>query len=141
MWWLDGLTINILAPLAVWVFASSLDDLILDASYLWFWFRSRGSGSGRSFVPPPASPEPRIAILIPCWDEADVIEEMLERNLAAIDYSNYQFWLGVYPNDAATRGKAMACSARLPGVRYVICSRDGPTTKADCLNAVYEGIR
>ena len=141
MWWLDGLAINILAPLAVWVFASSLDDLILDASYLWFWFRSRGAGSRDRFVFQPAGPEPRIALLVPCWDEAGVIEEMIERNLAAIDYSNYQVWLGVYPNDAATLSKAAACSARLPGVRFVVCPREGPTTKADCLNALYEGIR
>ena len=141
MWWLDGLAINVLAPLAVWVFASSLDDLILDVSYLWFRFRSRGSGSRDSCAPAAAGPAARVAILIPCWDEADVIEEMIERNVAAIDYSNYEIWLGVYPNDAATQERAVACAARLPGVRYVICPHAGPTTKADCLNAIYEGIR
>ncbi len=141
MWWLDGLAINVLAPLAVWVFASSLDDLILDVSYLWFRFRSRGPGSRDSCAPAAVGPAVRIAILIPCWDEAEVIEEMIERNVAAIDYSNYEIWLGVYPNDAATQERAAACAARLPGVRYVVCPHDGPTTKADCLNAIYEGIR
>jgi adsorption protein B len=141
MSWLDGLAINVLAPLAVWVFASSLDDVILDASYLWLWLRSRGSNAADSCAPPAVDPKARIAILIPCWDEADVIEDMIERNVAAIDYSNYEVWLGVYPNDEATRHRAAACSTRLPNVRYVVCPHDGPTTKADCLNAIYEGIR
>lgn len=141
MWWLDGLAVDILAPLAVWVFASSLDDLILDASYVWFWFRSRGGSGSRdlSALKTETSQTP-IAIVVPCWDEAAVIEDMLDHNIAAIDYTSYEIWLGVYPNDHATRAKAEWCAARHKRVRYVVCPREGPTTKADCLNAIYRGI-
>jgi len=141
MWWLDGLAVDILAPLAVWVFASSLDDLILDASCLWFWFRSRGgSGLQDSSALNTELPQARIAIVVPCWDEASVIEDMLDHNVAVIDYANYEIWLGVYPNDHATRAKAESCARRHAQVRYVVCPREGPTTKADCLNAIYRGI-
>jgi adsorption protein B len=141
MWWLDGLAVDILAPLAVWVFASSLDDLILDASYVWFWFRSRGgSGSRDSSALNTEAPQVRIAIVVPCWDEAAVIEDMLDHNIAAIDYTSYEIWLGVYPNDHATRAKAESSAGRHVRVRYVVCPREGPTTKADCLNAIYQGL-
>jgi adsorption protein B len=141
MWWLDGLAVDILAPLAVWVFASSLDDLILDASYVWFWFCSPGeSGSRNSSALNTQLPQAPIAIVVPCWDEAAVIEDMLDHNIASIDYTNYEIWLGVYPNDDATRAKAESCAGRHARVRYVVCPREGPTTKADCLNAVYRGI-
>ena len=48
------------------------------------------------------APERRIAILVPLWHEHRVIGRMLERNLAVIRYSNYDFFVGVYPNDALT---------------------------------------
>jgi len=35
MWLPDRLALELLAPLAVWVFASGLDDLVIDLS--WFW--------------------------------------------------------------------------------------------------------
>jgi adsorption protein B len=83
------------------------------------------------------APEPAIAILVPCWQEAGVIERMLDTNLTAIDYSNYEVWLGVYPNDPETIARVAAAQERFPRIRYVVCPRPGPTTKADCLNAVY----
>ncbi len=144
MWWLDRLAADILAPLAVWVFASSLDDFLLDVSFVVLWLRSRRerdtsaapSGVGAST----ASRQAKIGIMIPCWDEEAVIEQMLEHNLTAIDYENYDVWLGVYPNDDATLAKVSACEASFGRVHYVVCPHDGPTTKADCLNWIYDGI-
>lgn len=148
MWWLDRLAAEILAPLALWVFASSLDDFLLDASFLVLWRRSRfgrqrrTSASATETVSSTASStEPLIALVIPCWAEQDVIERMLEHNLAEIDYANYEVWLGVYPNDLATQAKASSCQLQFPRVHYIVCPRDGPTTKADCLNWIYQGLR
>ena len=144
MWWLDRLAAEILAPLAVWVFASSLDDFLLDVSFVVLWLRSRrerdrraAPSGGRAST---ASREAKIGIMIPCWDEEAVIEQMLEHNLTAIDYENYDVWLGVYPNDDATLAKVSACEAKFGRVHYVVCPHDGPTTKADCLNWIYDGI-
>jgi adsorption protein B len=85
--------------------------------------------------------EPNIAILVPCWQEAGVIEDMLDTNLTAIEYFNYEVWLGVYPNDPATIERVAAAQQRFPRIRYVVCPNPGPTTKADCLNAIYDGLR
>jgi bacteriophage N4 adsorption protein B len=144
VWWLDRLAAEILAPLALWVFASSLDDFLLDASFLVLWCRSRFGRQRRtsaSATETTCSSEPLIALVIPCWAEQDVIERMLEHNLSQIDYANYEVWLGVYPNDLATQAKASACRLRFPRVHYIVCPHDGPTTKADCLNWIYQGLR
>jgi adsorption protein B len=126
------------------VFASSLDDFLLDLFFVYFWCRSRFHQRDEAeprLSSRGAEVQPAIAIFVPCWAEHDVIEKMLEHNLAAIDYENYEIWLGVYPNDLATQAKASSCSVRFPRVRYVVCPHDGPTTKADCLNWVYQGLR
>ncbi len=149
MEWLDRLAAEILAPLAVWVLASGLDDLFLDLAYLALWLRTclwpRRAGSARAAnaepLPRPASQEPCIAIFVPCWQEAAVIESMLDNNLTAIEYHNYEVWLGVYPNDPATIERVVAAQDRFPRIRYVVCPNPGPTTKADCLNAIYDGLR
>ncbi len=141
---LDRLAAEVLAPLAVWVFASGLDDFLLDLFYLYFWCRLRFRRRGKVSVRLPGAgfeAQPLIAIFVPCWAEHDVIEKMIEHNVAAIDYKNYEFWLGVYPNDLATQAKAASCASRFAKVHYVVCPNDGPTTKADCLNWIYQGLR
>ena len=144
MLWLDRLAAEMLLPLAAWVFASSLDDLFLDVCFFFVWLRSRWQRAplyGFSLRPPPAQRERKIALAIPCWEEAGVIREMLENNLTAIKYGNYEAWVGLYPNDTATIDEVAGCKARFPRIRYVICPHAGPTTKADCLNWIMKGIR
>ncbi len=148
MWWLDRLFADLLVPLAAGVLASGLDDIFPDLTFLYLWCRDRWRRRGEPLFrlgDPPldaTTPEgqPRIAILIPCWREDGVIERMLDHNLPAIDDRNYDVWLGLYPNDQATLEKVLGCQARFPRVRRVLCPHDGPTTKADCLNWIYQGI-
>ena len=144
MWWLDRLLAELLAPLAMWVFASGLDDLFLDLCYFYFRVRDRfGSRSApeRSDSRPECTTtEPRIAIMVPCWAEEAVIGRMLARNLREIDYANYDFWIGVYPNDEATLGRVDGCRQTSLRIHVAMCPRPGPTTKADCLNAIYGAI-
>jgi adsorption protein B len=144
MVWLDRLAAGVLAPLAMWVLASGLDDFFLDYCSLWFaigvW-RRKTPVCGPEGVPTAAPlPEKKIALLIPAWREDAVIEQMLERNLAAIRYSNYEVFVGVYPNDLATTGRVMAAERKSGRVRHVVCPQDGPTSKADCLNWIYRGV-
>jgi bacteriophage N4 adsorption protein B len=47
-------------------------------------------------------PEKPIAIMIPCWDESAVIRRMLDNTIRTITYSNYQIFVGTYPNDPKT---------------------------------------
>jgi adsorption protein B len=82
--------------------------------------------------------ERRIAIFVPCWRESAVIGNMVRHNLAAIRYSNYAFFLGVYPNDEDTVRVAELLEEEFSTKVYVAqCPSPGPTSKADCLNAVY----
>ena len=144
MLWLDRLVAEMLLPLAAWVFASSLDDLFLDVCFFFVWFRSRWRRAplyGFSLRPRVPQRERTIALVIPCWEEAGVIREMLENNLTGIEYRDYEVWLGLYPNDPQTIDEVEKCKARFSRIRYVVCPRPGPTTKADCLNWIMRGIR
>lgn len=87
----------------------------------------------------PGSGEPRfIAMFVPAWDEATVIAAMLRATLERIDYANYRIFVGHYRNDPATA----AAVASIPDERIeaVEVDRDGPTTKADCLNHLYDAL-
>jgi adsorption protein B len=135
--WADRLVAGMLVPLAMWVLASGLDDVFLDLAYFYFRLRRRLGDAGA-----PACPrEKKIALLIPAWREEAVIEQMLDHNLAAIQYRNYEVFVGAYPNDLPTLSRLRASEIKHPrGVHVVQCPHDGPTSKADCLNWVYQGM-
>lgn len=76
-----------------------------------------------------------IAILVPAWDESMVISSMLRAALHRIDYPDYRIFVGFYRNDAAT--EAAVASVPDPRIEPVRVEKDGPTTKADCLNHLY----
>jgi len=136
--WLDNWVAACLVPLAVWVLLSGLDDLFISIAF---------ALSGRRRFPWPAAPEldrtpeRRIAILVPLWHEAGVIERMLERNLAAIRYRSYDIFAGVYPNDQPTMDAVYQAARRHPRLHLAMCSRNGPTSKGDCLNNAYRRLR
>lgn len=117
---------------AVYILLSGLDDLAFDL--LWLFRRQR------RHAPPPPARERRIAVLVPLWQEAEVIERMLEHNLAAIRYTNYEFFVGFYPNDEATAAAVRRVAARHARVHPAEVPHDGPTSKADCLNWVYQRL-
>jgi hypothetical protein len=79
-----------------------------------------------------------IAILVPAWDEASVIAAMLKATLKRLDYDRYQIFVGYYRNDPATA--AAIASVIDPRVEPVELPVDGPTTKADCLNHLYDAL-
>jgi adsorption protein B len=79
-----------------------------------------------------------IAILVPAWDEASVIASMLKATLKRLDYENYRIFIGYYRNDPATA--AAIRSVADPRIEAVEVSADGPTTKAHCLNHLYDAL-
>ena len=86
----------------------------------------------------PAAPG-RLAVFVPAWDEAAVIGAMLahaQRTFAAADYLLY---VGCYPNDPATIAAVRAAAG--PRLRLVIGPAPGPTSKADCLNRLWQRMR
>lgn len=122
-----------LGPAALAVLISGLDDLAVNVICLWAWAR------GKSHPKPSFSNvEKHIAVFVPLWHEYQVIRGMVEHNVAAIDYGNYHFFIGAYPNDDPTLSAVRELEARFPNVHLAICPHDGPTSKADCLNWVFQ---
>jgi adsorption protein B len=78
------------------------------------------------------------AILVPAWDEAAVIASMLKATLKRLDCDNYRIFVGHYRNDPATA--AAVASVDDPHIEPVEVAADGPTTKADCLNHLYDAL-
>ena len=128
---LATLTRELLWLTAIAILISNLDDLAIDMLWL-------GGVAFRPAKPLPAAPEApgHYAILIPAWDEATVIGEMLKQLVSTLDHPSYCVFVGVYPNDPAT-GLAVAA---VHDARIVVVptSRPGPTTKADCLNHLWQ---
>ena len=79
-----------------------------------------------------------LAILVPAWDEASVIAPMLKATLKRLDYDNYRIFVGYYRNDPATA--AAIASVKHDRLQPVEVDADGPTTKADCLNHLYDAL-
>ncbi len=127
----------LLAPLAIWVLLNGLDDLVIDIACLLTRFRRQ---SERMPVEADllAVPERRMAIFVPLWKEHRVIQNMVEHNVAAQKYANYDFFIGVYPNDAPTIAAVKEVVRRFGNVHMAVCANDGPTSKADCLNWIYQ---
>src|SRR5688500_13149672 len=79
-----------------------------------------------------------MAILVPAWDEAAVISSMLRATLKRLEHSNYRIFVGYYRNDPATAAAiASVADRRIEPMRV---EADGPTTKADCLNYLYDAL-
>ena len=104
---IDSLVLAILTPLASAILIFGLDDLIVDLAFAFTWVKSAFRPAASMFPPGPRqlenAPRQRIAILVPLWQEHQVIGRMLEHNLAAIRYPDYHFFAGCYPNDIETQ--------------------------------------
>jgi bacteriophage N4 adsorption protein B len=79
-----------------------------------------------------------IAVLVPAWDEASVVAPMLKAMLQRLDYPSYRIFVGYYLNDPATA--AAIASVVDPRIQPVEVAADGPTTKAHCLNHLYDAL-
>ncbi|MEJ7608260.1 MAG: glycosyl transferase family protein [Bryobacteraceae bacterium] len=134
---LNQAVVWLLLPLAVWSLLTGIDDLIIDLAALLAWLSCRR----RAAVTPAnlrAEPERPIAIFIPCWQESEVIARMIQQNTQAIDYRNYQVFIGAYPNDSRTVEVGGAIEGAFERVHLALCPHPGPTSKADCLNWIYQ---
>jgi adsorption protein B len=80
------------------------------------------------------------AIWIPAWHEHEVIDKMLSHTIESLNYTNFDIFIGTYPNDPATQEAVESMRIKYPQVQKVICANPGPTNKADCLNWVFQGM-
>ena len=133
----------------VWFVIGIIDELAIDV--IWFVLRLTGqistprvddTGAGNPPVPGAVSSalSGPTAVLIPAWREAEVIGATIAHTLATWRDPAMALYVGCYRNDVATLAAAMAASGNDPRLRLVIHDRDGPTTKADCLNRLYAAL-
>lgn len=117
-----------------------IDDLLVDLIFIVRRLAHPTRGPRTlAALPPPIRPG-RFAIFVAAWDEEAVIGGMLSAAVARLDHPDYRLYVGVYPNDPATIAVATAVARGDPRIRIVIGPRDGPTTKADCLNTLWRRL-
>jgi len=125
--------------IAVLILASSVDDAFIDLCYWTRRWRRRGPAAraGPTVAQLMEKPEAPFAIMVPAWKESDVIAAMIGHTLATLQYRDWSIFCGVYPNDPETAREVQRMAAQHPGrVIRVDVAHDGPTCKADCLNAI-----
>jgi adsorption protein B len=119
----------------------ALDEFAVDMVYAWL----RLTGRARSWRIERREARERAldgpaALLIPTWREDAVIEHTLIHALAAWPNRELRVYVGCYRNDPLTL-EAVSRGADGDGrVRLVVHDRDGPSTKADCLNRLYAAL-
>jgi bacteriophage N4 adsorption protein B len=137
---IDSVVLRFVAPLAMIFLLSGLDDLAVDFAWLYAWLADHLTVARRDARRLPDVPPRPIAILVPLWREHQVIARMLDHNLAAIRYPRYHIFAGIYANDALTEEAVALVSERFANVHLAVCPHDGPTSKADCLNWIYQHV-
>lgn len=139
-----GVMRGLTAFVAVAILLSGLDDLFIDLCYYGWLARSALSPERRRPQVPQheleSLAEKRLAVMIPAWREEAVIGRMLRNTLRSVRYGAFELFVGVYPNDPATRAAVEEVAAADPRVRLVPVPHDGPTNKADCLNAIAAAV-
>ena len=122
---------------AIGFIIGGIDDLAID--FLWMREKLRGRlrpVTASSLTPPCDA----MAIFIPAWDESSVIGAMLRHLSATLVECDLRIFVGTYPNDPATIDAVADQAERDPRIRLVILPRFGPTTKADCLNVLWQAM-
>jgi adsorption protein B len=141
-WLLTAAAHEVLLFAAVGLLIGGIDDLAVDLIWIGHgvarWFRRYDRADAASLALPLAPG--RIAVLIGAWDESVVIGSMLTHALATFDHRDYRIYVGAYPNDPATIAAVQSVAGSDSRVRLVVGPRDGPTTKADCLNQIWHAL-
>ncbi len=117
-----------------------IDDFFVD---LYFWFvpevKRRAKNHGLPTQAELASMHQKpLAIMVPAWQEADVIYDMLRSNFRRVEYAAAHYFVGVYENDPDTIREVEKAQALSRNIHMVVVPRPGPTNKADCLNEIVE---
>jgi len=124
---------------------SGLDDLVIDVYYVCrqlyvlLYVRPRWPRLKEEQLL--GAVEQPIAIIIPAWQEAPVIGKMIDNTVRTLRYSKYTIFVGTYPNDPDTALEVERTRERFGCVERIVCPKDGPTNKADCLNWIIQGVR
>ena len=139
--WLALAEYELLLFAGVFFLIGALDEFAMDAT--WLWLRARGKIKTHKVSREDLryrALQGRTAVFIPAWQESPVIGHTLRHALGAWRQTNLVFYIGCYRNDPATLQAALDAAAGDPRVRLVVHDKDGPSTKADCLNRLYRAM-
>lgn len=136
--WLALCQHELLLFAGVFFLIGALDDVLVDGVYLWLKARGRLRTERRDRTELAARPlSGPVAVFIPAWSEAAVIGETAQHLLQSWPHPGLRLYIGCYRNDPATIAAVVAAARGDARLRLVVHDRDGPTTKADCLNRLY----
>lgn len=125
---------------AIFFVVGALDEFGVDCA--WLWLLITGRAGTRKIVSDPAEAlNGPVAVFIPAWREARVIGATIRHALKVWPQADFRLYVGCYRNDAATAIAVSDAANGDPRLRLVIHDRDGPSTKADCLNRIYRALR
>lgn len=136
--WLAIFEHELLLFAAFWFAVGAIDEFLIDG--VWLWMRSKGAAkTGRLTDDHQDELKGIAAVIVPAWHESAVIGAMVSHCLESWPQRNLRIYVGVYRNDQPTLA-ALTVLANDPRLRVVLHDRDGPTTKADCLNRLYRAL-
>lgn len=125
----------------IFFLVGAADELAVD--FAWIWFRL----TGRTKTPvverrlisrmPLAGPA---AVFVPTWQEEEVIAGTIRHLLAAWQHEQLRLYIGCYRNDLATAEAIIEGIGSDSRARMIVHDRNGPSTKADCLNRIYAAL-
>ena len=130
---------------AVGFLIGGIDDLVIDLIWIGrsIWRRvaiyNRHPRATAATLVPPAHPG-RLAIFVAAWHESPVIGGMIATALAKLRHPDWRLYVGCYPNDPETIAAVERAAGGDPRVRLVVGDRPGPTTKAGCLNWIWQAM-
>ena len=126
---------------SVFFLLGAVDDLLVDLAWVWLKLtrRVRAIRVNRARLRDTPLTGPAV-VMIPAWQEDAVIGTTVAHALAAWSQKSLTIYVGCYRNDPATAQAAMRGAGNDPRVRLVIHDRDGPSSKADCLNRLYAAL-
>jgi bacteriophage N4 adsorption protein B len=131
---IDHWVATLLAPLAVWVLINGIDDIFIDIAGLIAYF-TRTIPSEQEID---SIPQRRTAIFVALWREYSVIQRMIDNNVTRLNYGPVDFFFGAYPNDRLTIESIQEAMKRYPNVHLSLTPHDGPSSKADNLNWIFQ---
>jgi bacteriophage N4 adsorption protein B len=132
---------------AIWLLLAAVDDLCVDLIWIgrriyrrFTYYRRQPPLLAHQL--PPADDAALLAIFIPAWGEASVIGAMLDHCTRNWKHSpcDHRIYVGCYPNDPQSVAAVVAAATRNSNIRIVLVQHCGPTTKADCLNRLWQAL-
>lgn len=125
----------------IFFFIGAIDEFAVDLAWLWLRLTGRAKTS-RLAADASLDGEltGRCAVFLPAWHEEAVIGATVRHMTSAWPQRDVRFYVGTYRNDPATARAAIAGAGGDARFRLVIHDREGPSTKADCLNRLYRAL-